>query len=80
MVSTANISQLAVDLLISTFSLTRQAIFDPGYFVPVVGGRDDGLEGIVTPFECEAHTAPSHAVAHLTLYGQYMGRRVSTFL
>lgn len=52
-VSTANIGQLAVDLLIASFSLQRIAVFDPTYFVPVVGAREDGLEGITTALERE---------------------------
>ncbi|KAF9010482.1 PAC2 family-domain-containing protein [Cyathus striatus] len=50
-VSTANVAQLAADLLISTLSLKRIAAVDPRFFVPVVGGRDDGEEGITTPLE-----------------------------
>jgi proteasome assembly chaperone 2 len=50
-VSTANVSQLAVDLLIASLSLKQIGIFDPKDIVPVVGGREDGLEGITTPLE-----------------------------
>jgi len=50
-VSTANVSQLAADLLISTLSLDRVAIFDPQFCVPVAGARDDGLKGITVPLE-----------------------------
>lgn len=50
--STANVSQLAVDLLIASLSLKQVGIFDPRDLVPVVGGREDGEEGITTPFEC----------------------------
>ncbi|KAK7472657.1 hypothetical protein VKT23_000770 [Stygiomarasmius scandens] len=50
-VSTANVSQLAVDLLIVSLGLTRQAIIDPGYFIPVVGGREDDEVGVTTPAE-----------------------------
>jgi proteasome assembly chaperone 2 len=50
-VSTANVSQLAVDLLIASFSLHRIGIFDSGFFVPVVGGRENGEEGVTTPLE-----------------------------
>ncbi|TFK44426.1 PAC2 family-domain-containing protein [Crucibulum laeve] len=50
-VSTANVSQLAADLLIATLSLKRIAVFDASYFVPVVGGREDGEEGVTTPYE-----------------------------
>ena len=53
MVSTANVAQLAVDLMIATLSLVRVAVFDAGYCVPVVGAREDGLNGITTPIECE---------------------------
>ncbi|KAG6920272.1 hypothetical protein DXG01_005041 [Tephrocybe rancida] len=50
-VSTANVSQLAADLLIATLSLKRLAIINPEFLVPVVGGREEGLEGISTPAE-----------------------------
>ena len=53
MVSTANVTQLAVDLMIATLSLVRVAVLDPRYCVPVVGAREDGLNGITTPIECE---------------------------
>lgn len=53
MVSTANVAQLAVDLMIATLSLVRVAVLDPRYCVPVVGAREDGLNGITTPIECE---------------------------
>lgn len=52
-VSTANVAQLAVDLLISSLSLQRMAVIDPAYFIPVVGPRDDGHIGITTPLECK---------------------------
>lgn len=50
-VSTANVSQLAVDLIIATLALERVAIIDPSYFVPVVGGRESGEPGITTALE-----------------------------
>ncbi|KAF8628876.1 hypothetical protein AX15_003663 [Amanita polypyramis BW_CC] len=50
-VSIANVSQLAADLLIASLSLRRIATFDSNYFIPVVGGRDDGEPGVTTPFE-----------------------------
>ncbi|KAF8737391.1 hypothetical protein AX14_012891 [Amanita brunnescens Koide BX004] len=50
-VSVANVSQLAVDLLIASLSLKYVATLDPSYFIPVIGGRDDGVPGITTPFE-----------------------------
>jgi len=50
-VSTANVAQLAVDLMIATLSLVRVAVLDPRYCVPVVGAREDGLNGITTPIE-----------------------------
>ncbi|RXW11723.1 hypothetical protein EST38_g14133 [Candolleomyces aberdarensis] len=50
-VSTANVAQLAADLLIATLSLQQIAILDPTYCIPVVGGREDGLHGITTPIE-----------------------------
>ncbi|KDR75248.1 hypothetical protein GALMADRAFT_249235 [Galerina marginata CBS 339.88] len=50
-VSTANVGQLSVDLLIATFSLERVAIFDSKFCVPVVGAREGGQKGITTPLE-----------------------------
>ncbi|KAG6866737.1 hypothetical protein C0991_011396 [Blastosporella zonata] len=50
-VSTANVSQLAADLLIASFSLQRLAIINPEYLVPIVGGREEGEDGISTPAE-----------------------------
>ncbi|GJJ06210.1 hypothetical protein Clacol_000399 [Clathrus columnatus] len=51
-VSVANVPQLAADILIATFSLSRIAVFDPKYHVPVVGARElsDHL-GVTTPCE-----------------------------
>ncbi|KAJ6596659.1 PAC2 family-domain-containing protein [Mycena sp. CBHHK59/15] len=49
-VSTANVSQLAADLLIESLALRRVGIFDSTYLVPVVGSREDGF-GVVTPLE-----------------------------
>jgi len=45
------VSQLAVDLLIASLSLKQIGVFDAKYLVPVVGGREDGEEGITTPLE-----------------------------
>jgi len=50
-VSTANIAQLAVDLLIASLSLRLIGVFDSHDLVPVVGGREDGEEGVSTPLE-----------------------------
>ena len=50
--STANVSQLAVDLLIASLELKHIGTFDPCDLVPVVGGRDDNEPGITTPLEC----------------------------
>ncbi|KXN91077.1 Proteasome assembly chaperone 2 [Leucoagaricus sp. SymC.cos] len=50
-VSTANVSQLAVDLIIATLALERVGVVDPGYFVPVAGGREDREPGITTALE-----------------------------
>jgi len=49
-VSTANVSQLAVDLLIVSLSLKQIGIFNSKDLVPVVGGREDE-EGLTTPLE-----------------------------
>ena len=51
-VSIANVAQLAVDLLIASLSLRKIGMFDPRDVVPVIGGREDGEEGITTPLEC----------------------------
>jgi len=59
-VSTANIAQLAVDLLIASFSLRVIGVFDSRDLVPVVGGREGGEEeGISTPLECELSNSSS---------------------
>jgi len=50
-VSTANVAQLAVDLMITALSLVRVAVLDSRHCVPVVGAREDGLNGITTPIE-----------------------------
>ncbi|KAI9509734.1 PAC2 family-domain-containing protein [Russula earlei] len=50
-VSTANIAQLAIDLLIASLSLRIIGVFDPRDLVPVIGGREDGEEGVSTPLE-----------------------------
>jgi len=50
-VSTANVAQLAVDLLIASLSLRRVGVFDPGDLVPVVGARENGEEGVTSPLE-----------------------------
>ncbi|KAF5352005.1 hypothetical protein D9756_007527 [Leucocoprinus leucothites] len=50
-VSTANVSQLAADLIIATLTLERVGVVDPSYFVPVVGGREDSEPGITTALE-----------------------------
>jgi hypothetical protein len=50
-VSTANVAQLAADLLITSLSLRRIGIFDPEHLVPVIGGREDQLGGFTTPLE-----------------------------
>lgn len=51
-VSIANVGQLAVDILIASLSLKRYAAFDPSYFIPAVGGREDGQPGVTLPLEC----------------------------
>jgi len=50
-VSAANVSQLALDLLIASLSLKQIGVFDSKDLVPVVGSREDGEEGITTPLE-----------------------------
>jgi len=52
-VSAANVAQLAADLLIASLSLRLIGVFDSCDLVPVVGGRDDGEEGVSTPLERE---------------------------
>ena len=51
-VSTANVPQLAADLLIASLDLKCVGVFDPKYLVPAIGGRDDGAEGVTSPLEC----------------------------
>lgn len=50
-VSTANLGQLAVDLLVSSLGLERVGIFDSDFVFPAVGGREDGSTGVTTPLE-----------------------------
>ncbi|TFY51589.1 hypothetical protein EVG20_g10928, partial [Dentipellis fragilis] len=61
-VSTANVSQLAADLLIASLGLRCIGLFDPRDIVPVVGGRDDGEEGVTTPLELYGSDASSVVV------------------
>ncbi|KAJ7497511.1 PAC2 family-domain-containing protein [Mycena latifolia] len=49
-VSTANVSQLAADLLIASLSLEKIGILDSAFLVPVVGAREEGV-GVSTPLE-----------------------------
>jgi len=49
-VSTANVSQLAADLLIASLSLERIGIGSSRSLVPVVGSLEDGV-GVSTPLE-----------------------------
>ncbi|KAJ7647118.1 PAC2 family-domain-containing protein [Roridomyces roridus] len=49
-VSTANVSQLAADLLVATLSLESIGIFDSSFLVPVVGSREEGV-GVCTSLE-----------------------------
>ncbi|KAI0320924.1 hypothetical protein OF83DRAFT_1206456, partial [Amylostereum chailletii] len=56
-VSTANVSQLASDLLISSLELKCVGVFDPRDLVPVVGGRENGEEGVTLPLELYANDA-----------------------
>ncbi|KAG7098809.1 hypothetical protein E1B28_000714 [Marasmius oreades] len=49
-VSTANVAQLAADLLIASLGLERVAVFDSRYGIPLVGSSEDGV-GITTAFE-----------------------------
>ncbi|KAF9644611.1 hypothetical protein BDM02DRAFT_3174403 [Thelephora ganbajun] len=50
-VSTANVGQLAADLIISSLDLHRIGIFNPRDLVPVVGAREDDRPGVSTPLE-----------------------------
>ncbi|EEB87281.1 hypothetical protein MPER_15444, partial [Moniliophthora perniciosa FA553] len=49
-VSTANVSQLTADLLIASLGLSRIAVFDSSYGIPLVGSTEDG-DGVTTAFE-----------------------------
>lgn len=51
MVSVANVSQLAADLLIATLGLEQIGIFDAKDLIPVVGAREDEAPGVTTPLE-----------------------------
>ncbi|KDQ57634.1 hypothetical protein JAAARDRAFT_35326 [Jaapia argillacea MUCL 33604] len=50
-VSSANVSQLAVDLLIASLSLRKIGVLDPSDVVPVIGAREEGEMGVTTPLE-----------------------------
>ncbi|KAF8507452.1 PAC2 family-domain-containing protein [Hysterangium stoloniferum] len=50
-VSVANVPQLAIDILIASFSLSRLGTFSPKYHVPIVGGRECDQHGVTTAFE-----------------------------
>ncbi|KAJ4483188.1 PAC2 family-domain-containing protein [Lentinula aciculospora] len=50
-ISTANVAQLSVDLLITSLGLVRIAVLDSKYFIPLVGSRENEELGITTPFE-----------------------------
>ncbi|KAF8515449.1 PAC2 family-domain-containing protein [Gautieria morchelliformis] len=50
-VSAANVSQLAADILIASLSLSRLGTCDARYHVPVVGGQEGGQVGVTTPLE-----------------------------
>ncbi|TFK53630.1 hypothetical protein OE88DRAFT_1655846 [Heliocybe sulcata] len=50
-VSTGNVSQLAVDLLIASLGLQHIGIFDPRDVIPVIAAREDGEPGVTTPIE-----------------------------
>ncbi|KAF8919886.1 PAC2 family-domain-containing protein [Mucidula mucida] len=50
-VSAANVSQLAADLLIESLSLQHIGTFDPGYFIPMIGGRENDEAGVSTACE-----------------------------
>ncbi|KZT41428.1 hypothetical protein SISSUDRAFT_278921 [Sistotremastrum suecicum HHB10207 ss-3] len=50
-VSTANLPQLAVDLVISTLELRRVGFLDDSLLTPAVGTRENGDDGITTPLE-----------------------------
>ncbi|KAI0029665.1 hypothetical protein K488DRAFT_80053 [Vararia minispora EC-137] len=49
-VSAANVSQLAADLLIASLDLKRIGLFDSKYLVSVIGPRDEG-DGVTTALE-----------------------------
>src|ERR1700742_2804327 len=59
-VSTANLAQLAADLLICTLNLERIGFLDDAYLIPAVGARDQSQDGfggsrggISTSLECK---------------------------
>ncbi|KIK67171.1 hypothetical protein GYMLUDRAFT_854594 [Collybiopsis luxurians FD-317 M1] len=50
-ISSANVAQLSVDLLVSSLGLARIAILDSSYFIPLIGSREHEEPGVTTPFE-----------------------------
>jgi proteasome assembly chaperone 2 len=75
-ISTANLSQLAADLLIASLQLERIGVFDPKNLVPIVGARESGEEGITVPLESMNHVLLSNTficsnfVIYATVYGR----------
>ncbi|KAI6033140.1 PAC2 family-domain-containing protein [Pisolithus orientalis] len=61
-VSVANVAQLTVDLITTTFGLQRVGVLDPKYHVPVAGAREDGAPGITMPLELFGSNSSSVAV------------------
>ncbi|KZT21425.1 hypothetical protein NEOLEDRAFT_1121269 [Neolentinus lepideus HHB14362 ss-1] len=50
-VSTGNVPQLAVDLLITSLGLKHIGTFDSRDLIPVIAAREDGETGVTTPIE-----------------------------
>ncbi|TRM69476.1 PAC2 family-domain-containing protein [Schizophyllum amplum] len=61
-VSTANVSQLAVDLLIASYGLKRLATLDPSYLVPVIGASEYDPSDLASPIEVYGTENASFAV------------------
>jgi len=82
MVSTANLPQLAVDLLISSLGLERVEVLGElaKYLIPVAGGREDGEVGITTPIELFSKPGGNYSYCFLQQRSPVMKARKREFI
>jgi len=77
-VSSGNVAQLAVDLLISTLNWPRLGVFDSQHLVPFVAPREDGAAGITAPLEL--HGKPGSSIFALQQRSPVMKTHKTQFL